>query len=329
MQIRRTLMIALCAIITPSPGTLLAAEGPRLPQLKDFHLTTAIVRNGQPAAAIVSPVSPEYQALAKKLQAHVEALSRARLDILADTDATDDALAGRNAILLGNLMTNRLSARLYCIEQIDVDAAWPGKGGYLLQTVHNPFGDGRNFVSLGGSDFAGVEASAAAFMATLKPGKDVAVGQLYQLKTDQAAPKPIDDAFIAKRLKSLKGQGYRTIAGSATREGSVLRKVRSRGRARLFRGLIEMLWDEMDKLKVCDDMRTAKFLPLIWDIIEESRAFTDDDRAYISNFMYVHAHKTKYAHSNTRAINRPYGNNCNARATYVAGLYFAKYYPDL
>ena len=315
--------VALWPVLSPH-----AAEGPRLPKVKDFHLNTAIVRNAEAAAGIVTPERPEYQRLAKQIQQTVKERSGVELPLILDTEA-DEGPAEMNAILLGNLMTNRLTAKLYCMESLDVDAAWPGKGGYLLQTVHNPFGDGRNFVSLGGSDFDGVRASAEMFLAKLKPGKDISVGSLFELKAASKVPDPISDDYIGRTIRGMKGKGYRVVAGRATSFGSTVRKYRTPGYAKLFRKTIEVLWEEMDQLKVCDDLRTAKFLPIIWDNIEESDQFTDDDRELISNFMYVHAHKVPYAHRQVKASARPHGNNWNARGSYIAGLYFSKYYPDL
>jgi len=327
----RTLARAILAVgcVAAVCSAALAADGPRLPKVRDFHLTTTLVEDGKPTAFIVAPKGGAYRQLVARLQAHIAKLSGATLDIVADTEVTDAHLAARHAIVLGNLMTNKLAARLYCIEQLDVDAAWPGKGGHLLQSVHNPLGTGRNVISLGGSDTAGVAASLDAFLKGLKAGKTLAVGPLFVLKTAAKGPGPLPTAAMEAMLKGLKGRGYRNIGGRAASYGSTLRKWNTPGYATLFRRTIELLWDEMDKLKVCDDLRTTKFLPLIWDTIEERAEFTDADRAYISHFMYVHAHKVPYAHSNVRASTRPHGNNWNARGSYIAGRYIATYYPDL
>ena len=85
----------------------------------------------------------------------------------------------------------------------------------------------------------------------------------------------------------------------------------------------------MDKLKVCDDMRTMKFLPSIWDMIEESPQFSDEDRRHISDFLYQHAHKTSLANTKVKPSAQPHGNNWNATASFCAAIYFHKYYPEL
>ena len=325
-ELQRALRAAISLLMLS--GVAEPAEGPRLPKIKDFHLTTSLVTNGKASAVIISPDTPEYQKLAKQVQLKIVEFAGVKLDIVADTQAAAGA-EGANAILIGNFMTNKVSASLYCMEYLDVDAEWPGKGGYLLQTVHNPFGDGRNFISLGGGDFSGVKASAEALLKKFRQGKNLAVGQLYELKTSVKTPGALPEASIEKVLRSLKGKGYRNIGSSVARYGSIIRKYRTAGYARLFRKSIGMLWEEMDKLPILDDLRTTKFLPIIWDNIEESKEFTDDDREFVSNFMYTHAHKVLYAQKDVRTSAQPHGNNWNARGTYIAGAYFLKYYPDL
>ncbi len=330
-------------LLIGAAGWLWAAEQPRLPQVKDFHLNTVLVDNGKPAAIIVAPERDGYGPVAKKLQAAIKEASGAELRVVPDTSFLERRQPGRvalpspdhpafaesNMILLGNLMTNCVCAMLYCQEYVNTDAAWPGPGGHLLETVHNPLGKGRNFVCVGGSDLAGVTAAAEALMAKLQPGKTLRLPPLYELKTEQEGPAPLTEEQIAKNLKGLKGKGYRSIGSALTSYGSVFRKWRTPGYGKAFRQVIDLQWPEMDKLKVCDDLRTVKFLPTIWDGIEESPEFTPADREHISNFMYQHALKVPYAHRDVKPSARPHGNNWNAQGSFRAGLYFAKYYPEL
>ena len=110
-------------------------------------------------------------------------------------------------IVLGNLMDNKVSERLYCMHQLDVDAAWPGENGCLVQTVHNPMGDGRNFISLGGSDFAGVRRAAQVFIGLLKPeGKSLAVGSLFRLEGGARPARRSRDRAERKRRPRVCGR---------------------------------------------------------------------------------------------------------------------------
>ena len=68
-----------------------------------------------------------------------------------------------NLIVLGNRSTNRTMSALYDLFYCLVDLKYPGPEGYVVRSVHNPFGDGRSVVIVGGSDAAGVDAGANAF----------------------------------------------------------------------------------------------------------------------------------------------------------------------
>ena len=63
--------------------------------------------------------------------------------------------------------TNRTMSVLYDRYYSLVDLKYPGPQGYVLRTVHNPFGDGNGVVIVGGSDTAGVNEGAAALVDVL------------------------------------------------------------------------------------------------------------------------------------------------------------------
>ena len=308
---------------------LQATDKPVVPRVKNFHLTTTLVAAGQPAAMIVSTQGDAYDGLARKLQKAVQRASGMELPIVRDTDVGETDYGRANMILLGNLMTNRVAARLYCQEYLNTDAGWPGKPGYLLETVHNPLGLGHNFISCGGSHTAGVAAAVEALIAKINPGQTISLGPLYELRTVHKSPTPLSEEAARNIADRVKDSGYRSIGSRLISIGDTLRKWRTPGYGRCFLLLIDAQWAEMDKLDVCDDMRTMKFLPSIWDMIEESPQLSDEDRRHISDFMYQHAHKTTLAHREVRPSAQPHGNNWNATASLCAALYFHKYYPDL
>ncbi|MDP7134286.1 MAG: hypothetical protein QF437_27560, partial [Planctomycetota bacterium] len=61
-ELQRALRAAISLLMLS--GVAEPAEGPRLPKIKDFHLTTSLVTNGKASAVIISPDTPEYQKLA-------------------------------------------------------------------------------------------------------------------------------------------------------------------------------------------------------------------------------------------------------------------------
>jgi hypothetical protein len=52
-----------------------------------------------------------------------------------------------------------VSERLYQRYWTLLDLKYPGAGGHVVRTLHNPFGDQLNIVLVGGSDTAGTEAA--------------------------------------------------------------------------------------------------------------------------------------------------------------------------
>ncbi len=318
-----------CGLALSAVTALSATAWPRLPEVKNFYLDTVLVSNGAAVSAVAAPGDPAHTDLARQVVAAIKTLTGTELPILTDVAAQAelDQTGGirRAMIVLGNLMTSKVSERLYILEQLDVDAAWPGTNGFLLQTVHNPLGDGRNFISLGGSDLAGVRRATEAFLAGLKPsGKSLAVGRLFQLETAKPGPQPLDEADIAARAKS--DPAY------AVECAQILRRYRTPGFGKLFKRVLESWARSITNVNSLADFTgptpSCGALPLLWDIVEECDQFDDADRAYISNLLYAYAHMLRYARQDTGDRGAG-GNDHEADSALYAGLYFHRYYPDL
>jgi hypothetical protein len=108
------------------------------------------------AAALVIPDRPAYLALAQRIQSAIHQQTGSQLPLYRDTQVDPWLPPPQNLILLGNLLENRLFAPLYARRKTFVDNRYPGKGGYVLQTVHDPWGSGCNVIVVGGSDSRGV-----------------------------------------------------------------------------------------------------------------------------------------------------------------------------
>ncbi|NLE66064.1 MAG: hypothetical protein GX608_01420, partial [Lentisphaerae bacterium] len=356
---RRGLACCLCAAALAAAAAEPAAVQQRLPAVKKFYLDTVLVSDGAAAAAIVAPDAPGYADLAGDVRRAIKDLTGAELPIITDTAAAaelDQAGGNKRAmIVLGNLMTSKVSERLYVMEQLDVDASWPGEGGHLVQTVHDPMGDGRNFISLGGSDLKGVQAATQVFIGLLKPdGKSLKVGRLFNLRSSDKGPAPIGKVHVNR-----KGYGTPEAAVSHAVEcGFILRRYRTPGYGRMFRHAVERLAVALKNDEKWEFLfPSCGYLPLLWDIIEECEQFDEEDaadailqgeapdddavapdgvpgrggvdtRTFISDTLYVYAQMLKYAVQDTGDQGAG-GNNLHADSALYAGLYFNKYYPDL
>ncbi|MGI6459266.1 MAG: hypothetical protein ACOX5J_04100 [Candidatus Hydrogenedentales bacterium] len=154
-------MLRAVAELPPGMGLHNAPQVPEIEALKPLYLETAVAAGGHAAALIVAP--PAYAEQAAVVKAAIQASTGAELPVLSD-DAVGLPFA-QNIIALGNRSTNRFIGLLYDRFYTLLDLRYPGPGGYVVRSLHNPMGDGHNVILLGGSDLAGVSKATAAFCA--------------------------------------------------------------------------------------------------------------------------------------------------------------------
>ena len=160
------------------------ADG-EITQLKDLYLDTDLVTDGRPQAVIAAPPGDRYQAAVDVLQDAVQTRSGTRLPLLRDAGQTagaEELLATQNVIALGNMATNPFIEKLYLQWYSQLDLKYPGKGGHVLRSLHNPYATGHNVILLGGSDDAGVSQAADTFCAELDAGDLLQVGWLMKVE---------------------------------------------------------------------------------------------------------------------------------------------------
>jgi len=136
-------------------------------KLKDLHINTLLVNDGRPNVTIIAPASGIYERQARRTQDHIEALTGVRVPIEADESAAGSVPVTGNLIVLGNRSTSKTISELYNRYYTLLDLRYPGQGGCVVRTVHNPFGNGKNIVLIGGSDTEGVQAATEAFVQEL------------------------------------------------------------------------------------------------------------------------------------------------------------------
>ncbi|MBM4084732.1 MAG: hypothetical protein FJ272_08085, partial [Planctomycetes bacterium] len=155
-------------------------------QLKKLYPRTALVENGQPRCLVAVPDERQHDGLAKRFADLVRERTGASLDVKRALELVDEdwkvnfgAVGGRNIVALGNVNSNRLLAVLYGQRYVVEDSIYPGEGGYVIRTVHDPFAKGINVLALAGSNAAGVERAIAVFADKFAQdaGKDLALAQ--------------------------------------------------------------------------------------------------------------------------------------------------------
>jgi hypothetical protein len=136
-----------------------AATGEGLSAPKPLRLETPVVVDGVAQAVIVVPVGDgRLAALAARLTTRFREATGAELPV-RPADEPGQYLAtppATHLIALGNMSDNGLLRALYYRFYTLVDRWYPGVGGYVLHTVHDPWGNGGNvivLVPLGGSNY--------------------------------------------------------------------------------------------------------------------------------------------------------------------------------
>ncbi|NQT14407.1 MAG: PQQ-like beta-propeller repeat protein, partial [Planctomycetes bacterium] len=271
---------------------------------KELYIETPLVRAGRAEAIIVSPAGVEFAALARSVQAKIKELSGAELPILDVEAATPERLAGSHAILLGGVADNRAMTPVYAHLYTPVDAAYPAGDGYLVHTVHDPWGTGKNAVVLGGSTAGGTENGVRAFLETLDPGADLVLPKLNlfdlgdnEMKEIQKRAETLDDDEIQRQVETAKRDfargAHRAVAGRMGRYGFEYSRSGNPMLARLYKELA-LAWHESYRQEpdtyggpwgMDMDFHLMEILPA-WDLLEESPALSDDDRLQVSRILH-------------------------------------------
>jgi hypothetical protein len=188
--------IMLVSGVSPPPPPPPAPMPPIYSKLKDMHITTELVSRGKPNITIIVPASGIYEKQAKRIQKRITELTGAQVPVRPDESPAGTVPIRGHLIVLGNRSTNSTVGELYNRYYTLLDLRYPGPGGHVVRTLHNPFGDGNNVIFVGGSDLVGVDAAADTLIAQLnKVGVSedtLSVGWLTEIKLDEGIHVPAD-----------------------------------------------------------------------------------------------------------------------------------------
>ena len=238
-----------------------------------------LVRDGKPHAAIAAGGDDAHGKAIHQMQQAILQTTGAKLPIIDDTQAEKE-LGKQNLVVIGNLMTNRVAARLYRNYYVNSDAIVPGPGRYELRTVHDPEALGIGVVFCGGSDTAGIEASVERFLDHVKPGRDLTFTHLVEMETD-GLPPPLADEELKKRIEKIKGPF--SPGGFIAEQGMYYYRSGNPNYLRACKEAIPKLLAGLEGQGPIKDFR-SHFAP-VWDQIEEAPVFTDDERAAACGYL--------------------------------------------
>ena len=359
-------MIALLLLLPPVAAPLHANPAsipPVYDSLKDLHLNTVLVENGRATATIVVPSNGTCDADAARIQGAI--LARTGVDVPV---ARDDSPAGsvpiaENLIVLGNRSTNRTISALYDRYYTLLDLKYPGPDGYVVRSLHNPFGNGRNVITVGGSDAAGVSQAADVFVRIVAGsagnGDRLSVGWIMEIRLGKGLQIP----EALQEFETWEASaGYRSVGyfgwNSISKHMAMYYMTGKEHHAREFLRLAFPDAAAKAQIAAIDGERienkdeplsgpyhyTAHMLVLYWDLIEESPVFTDEQRLRITSAFAKQFTHDPYGQSRTAMIVRnldmgreaydtpPSGvgtrhHQWAAIALYCLGRYFQKDYP--
>ena len=316
-------------------------------QAKKLYIETPLVRAGRGAAIIVGPPGDDFGALAKSVQDKIKQLCSVELPVVDADAATPEQLTGSHAILLGNVADNRAMIPIYAHLYTPVDADYPPADGYLVQTVHDPWGTGKNVVILGGSTTTGTANAVAAFLGTLEPGPDLVLAKLNifdlgadEMKKLEQRAETLTEEMIAREVerarKDFARGAHRAVATRMGRYGVEYSKSGNPMLAKLYQETA-LAWYEsyQEKPEIYGgpwgmdmDFHLMEILPA-WDNLEESPLLDDEDRLAVAKVLheFVTTDVVRKASGSLRSTHVRHNHTTfPALGLYFAGRYFAQGY---
>lgn len=340
---------------------------PQITQLKNLRLDTEIIESCTPTgvrfgAVLVVPegrYETETEALRTAIRTHCPCagFEDAAIPIYFDANVPPDILETRNVIAIGNMETNGFIGDLYRQWYTLLDLKYPGGDGFVVRSLHDPLGTGKNVVFLGGSGDAGVGRAAARFIEILNSvpcaaDGSLSVPRLMDIALSDAYQPPEIGVDIGLdvadwdvptwrdfyRLHELqKHFGWNPLGMS----GILYYMTGDAAYLDLFKSLADpdpnaipaplhdnpAFYDEANPL-VDNYHYFSHLVDFVYDLIEESPGFTDEERLFVTNRLLEHQDFLDPSHT---ALATTPDRHCSYDLLniYTGSRYFAKYYPDI
>jgi hypothetical protein len=321
--------------------TLQASEpAPPITRLKNLCADTVLVRDGQPKAAVVVPVNGRYAKLAAFLVQAVAKTTGVTLPILRDSDVPLPFT--RNLIILGNRSTNSLIEQLYNLYYTYLDLKYPGAGGYAIHSLHNPFANGHNAILIGSSDYPGMARAVDEFLATAAGSARQGTLSLgWTLRVKLGAALRVPPAANDRTCLAWESDGAPADYFGWNSVGRNMALYYMTGDEKFLREFLRLSFPDrktIEELWAVDGERIenkehplagsyhycAHPLILLWDLIEESPALTDQQRLRITQeFAGEQAH---FYLPRSRFVGDRHA-TYQALMVYCRARYFSRYYP--
>ncbi|NLS96170.1 MAG: hypothetical protein GXX96_28865 [Planctomycetaceae bacterium] len=335
----------------PPPPPPPAPVPPQYETLKDLHVEIPLVQEGKVCAALVVPASSLYRAAAEKIQRTIQERTGVLLPIVNDDSAQAGVPLQQNLIVLGNRSTNKTVNSLYDHYYCLVDLKYPGPEGFVVRTVHNPYGNGNSVVVVGGSDPIGVDRGAeslARVLASAASGNGrLAIGWTMETQLGKGVAVPTDIRQF-ETWEASRGYGSIGYFGWCSISKQMAMYYMT-GNEACAREVVRLAFPDAQAIRDIEETDgerienkhdplagfyhyNAHMAILFWDLIEESPAFSDEERLNITNAFarQLNHRKGEGIYGLTRpprSVGSRHG-QWSAVSLYCLGRYFDKDYPN-
>ncbi len=327
MRFGANVLVLSVIVLLTIAGGVFAVEIPPMPPLKTFYTEVPIAHGGAPNCLIAIPPGEEYAQVGQKIAAGIKKVSGADIPVQDASTMSPETLQSSNMILVGYFANNPLVNRIYDEHYVSVDVGWPGAGGYVVRTVHDPTGKGTCFVYLGGADIESVAKAADDFIASLPEKGDISYPHTVRVVLpDGSLPYKPNPETIASRVEATKGKNFRAVAGAVTGAATRYYLAGNPDDVEIFKQTVPILHEIVKGMGKVSDARGAFYLFNMWDNIEEAPELSDEDRAQITEFMWEFANKFRDANKEPQQLETPVGNDWDSRVSWDIARYFKKYY---
>ena len=194
----------------------------------------------------------------------------------------------RHVIACGNLANNRAIQRLYTARCCFVDTFFPGANGYLIKSISDPFGYGRNCIVAGASTQEGLEA-ALVVVRDIVVASSGSLDRVHAASFDQNLPRFPDASEMDRMVRGdleIWGSGW---SASPFRGGGLLsylwhyyltdHPVWARAAVDILKGSIEPWRAECRAHPEAYHCFFNLHLHIhLWDLVEDSPLFSPEDR---------------------------------------------------
>lgn len=323
-----------------------AGQPSPITRLKPIYPQTVLIEAGKVRCLIVTaPGGDAVAESARQLQDALRTADGVVPEIRVASDIVDaswridfEAIGKRTVIALGNVNTNRLLAVLYGQRYVVADSIYPGAGGYVIRTVHDPFARGINVLVLAGPDASGVERARSEFVGKYVSADKASVilhqpviDVVFTTKARRFYPE-CTHSLSSKRQPQYTGlDWFRQTwqkAGVMDEDGNVIAVRNPATRRSVITGLlarmgqtffrtgkrelVPLMKQLIDRNRAClgnpDSLhgmggRTAGHVQQ-WDLLEELSVWTDQDRLEITNALLADAalgHERRAFHKQVKA----------------------------